>query len=159
MTSFSSWCVCARLNPLPHSPRVRTSTAVASGTAARMSAAARAAPTCSRPSRLSRPLGHSTTFCPAFSAAITFAMAVSVWRRSSALADTSAGTLMARRIHPNGASSGLRKLVSSTSGRNWNAGHRRVMRLIGSANAGWFGITRYGPGCASASRLPRTVTQ
>ena len=55
----------AQLNMLPHSPRVRASTTVTFGTAASTSAAVRAPPSRSVPSRESRPLGQRITFSPA----------------------------------------------------------------------------------------------
>ena len=148
----------AQLNMLPHSPRVRASTTVTFGTAASTSAAVRAPPRCSAPSRDSRPLGHRITFSPARSAAITSPTASSARRRSSALAFTMSGILMPRSSHDSGLNSGFWKFDSSRSGRIWKRGHSRTSRFGGSQYAGWLGMMRYGPGRCSTSAVPTTVT-
>jgi hypothetical protein len=107
----------AHENQLPHSPRVRTSTTVVSGAAASTSDTARAPPSRSTPSRVSRPLGQRSTLSPAFSAAaIRPAASVARWC-ASALAFSMSGTRIVRMILAMVPSRGSWKLISLATGR------------------------------------------
>lgn len=90
---------------------------MASGTAARISDTARAPPSRSTPSAVSRPLGHSTTLSPRLSASATLAAAWLARLCASALAFSMSGTLMVPASHAIQPVTGFWKFTSFATGR------------------------------------------